>query len=80
VVDAEIDMAMRIELTRDGYKTVWRNGPKGDGTIYVDVWHGDKHVMEWAYGKVVGNSVMGNASFWLDQAILQAKHEETKVA
>jgi hypothetical protein len=65
-----------IELTRDGFKTVWRNS-KTRGMIDVDVFVEGETVpcLEWSYGKVVGNSILGNASFWLDQVILEARHQ-----
>ncbi len=69
-------MAKEIQLDKDGYFTYWRNGE--DGCVDVDVYLGERAdgnepVIEWGYGKVVGNSILGNASFWLDQAVLQAK-------
>ena len=68
-------MAKEIELKRDEFCTYWRNGD--GGCIDVDVYVGErtednKPILEWGYGKVVGNSILGNASFWLEQAILQA--------
>lgn len=65
----------KITIEKNGYRTVWYNGVPG--CINVDVFReksdGYELVLEWRYGKVVGNSIMGNATFWLDQAILQAK-------
>ena len=72
-------MAKEIELNRGGYFTYWRNGE--GGCVDVDVYEGERAedkepLIEWSYGKVVGNSILGNASFWLEQAILQAKAEQ----
>ena len=43
--------------------------------IDVDVYKDDKCFMEWSYGKVCGHSLMGNMSFWAEQALLQAQDE-----
>lgn len=67
-----------IKLTKDGYLCVFSFDD--DRNIQVEVFNGDKLVMEWVYPKIAGNSLIGNASVWLGQAIIQAKHEETKVA
>lgn len=60
-----------VTLTKDGYKTVWRNGT--GGSVDVDVYKNDKLVLEWTYPKMFGRSVADNAAGWLDQAVLQTK-------
>lgn len=67
-------MAKTIELTRDSFRTIWRNGERG--MIDVDVYYLDHQTscLEWSYGKVAGASIIGNASFWLDQVILEAQY------
>lgn len=62
-----------IEMTQDGFRTVWRNGEPS--MIDVDVFRdgADKPCLEWSYGKVAGTSILGNASFWLPQVIAQAR-------
>lgn len=64
-----------IELTKDGYRCVFSFDEDRD--IQVEVFNGDKLVMDWGYPKVAGNSLIGNAMVWLGQAVIQAKHEET---
>lgn len=66
-----------VELTRDEFRTVWYTGDHPD-EIDVDVYHEEKLVLEWRYGKVCGNSLFGNAALWLDQALLQARGEMKK--
>jgi hypothetical protein len=63
-----------ITLNKDGYRTVWQNS-NTKGMIDVDIFKEDEETpcLEWSYGKVVGNSILGNANFWLDQAIAQAR-------
>lgn len=72
-------MKKTIELQKDEFRTVWRNGDKG--MINVDVFHkddADEPLLEWSYPKVAGSSLMGNAAFWLEQAILQTKADNGK--
>jgi hypothetical protein len=65
-----------IEMSKSEYVTYWRNGERG--MIDVDVYVGPRSetgepILEWSYPKVVGASILGNASFWLEQAICQAR-------
>lgn len=65
-----------VTIKKDGYKTVWHNNNLGD--VDVDVYQGDKLILEWSYPKIVGKKLESNASFWLDQAILEAKQQQEK--
>jgi len=67
-------MAKTIELTKGDFRTVWRNGERG--MIDVNVYHkvNETPCVEWSYPKIAGSSIIGNASFWLDQILLEAKH------
>lgn len=72
-------MAKEVSMSKGKYETYWRNGERG--MINVDVYVGPRSetnspLIEWSYPKVVGSSILGNASFWLDQAIVQAQGEE----
>lgn len=74
-------MAKEINLTRNEYQTYWRNGERG--MIDVEIYHGPRSetnlpVVEWSYPKVVGSSILGNASFWLDQVMLEIKSQNSK--
>jgi hypothetical protein len=69
-------------LHKDDYRTEWW---MEDGSVCVNVYkqngkdengvttYDEKPCLEWAYGKIPGNNLIGNAAIWLDQAILQAK-------
>lgn len=67
-----------IELTRDGFRTVWQSGESGMIDVNVYVGNNLNPVLEWSYGKVVGQSILGNASFWFDQVVLEARSEMRK--
>lgn len=62
-----------IETKRQGFRLVWQSGEQGmiDVNVYID--GNPEPVLEWSYPKVAGNSIMGNASLWEEQAILEAK-------
>ena len=71
-------MKKTIETKRNGFRLVWQGGEKGmiDVNVYIDP--NPAPIIEWSYPKVVGNSIMGNASFWEEQACLEAKSELRK--
>jgi hypothetical protein len=62
-----------IELTKGRFRTVWSNGERGSINVNVYIDDSNEPLIEWAYPKVAGSSILGNASIWLDQAILQAQ-------
>lgn len=66
------------EVNYQGYKTLWEMGPKGSNEVHVDVYkktatEGDKLVLEWAFPKIRGNNILGNAAIYLDQVLMYAK-------
>lgn len=82
---SEVDMAKQrtITLHKDGFRTVWRNGPKGSQEIHVDVFKAApdevlppdaKPVLEWAFPKIGGNALNRNAAIFFEQAIIYAKN------
>lgn len=38
-------------------------------TVYEDV-----ACLDWVFGKIPGNNILGNAAIWIDQALLYAKN------
>lgn len=71
-------MHVVVTLERDGYVTKWKSGPKVTHEIYVDIFRDGAPILEWAFPMIVGNSVMGNATFYLEQAIMYAKNPPGK--
>lgn len=66
-----------ITLQKGDYKVVFRNGQEKN-TIEADVYLKETLVLEWVYDRVPGNNLVGNASIWFEQAILQAQSEQQK--
>jgi hypothetical protein len=63
-----------FECDQDGFHFLFRFS-NDRRCIEVDAYVGGKLVMEWAYPKVAGNSLLGNVAVWRAQAVLQAKGE-----
>jgi hypothetical protein len=67
-----------IVLEKDGFKTTWSRSEDA-GCVDILVEKDEQKVMDWTYPTVRGHkNLAAAASFWLDQAILQAKSEIRK--
>lgn len=73
-------------LHKDGYKfDFWMNGKGRAAEVICNAYVGvkdsdgemryeEKPCLEWAFPKVPGNNILGNAAIYLDQALLYAKN------
>jgi len=70
----------KVVLKKNGYRTTWYYDPDDRTQINVDVIEiaTGENVLEWAYGKLFGKNLNGNASFYLDQVIMQVQTEKEK--
>jgi hypothetical protein len=75
----------KIQLYRGGFKVdFWMEGKGREAEVHCAVYSGQRGsdgkmhyleppILEWAFPKIPGNNIIGNAAIYLDQAIMYAK-------
>lgn len=73
-------------LHREGYRFhFWMEGKGRDAAVRCNAYVGvrgsdgklhyeEKPCLEWTFGKIPGNNILGNAAIYIDQALMYAKN------
>jgi len=81
VVEIKAPEIKKHVITKGLHRTEWWIENRTE--VHVNVYktkgaNKEKPILEWVYGKIPGNNILGNAAIWFDQAILQAEAEKGK--